>query len=169
MDVKLVYFKPNGQKKDFPLPKATTAIGRGEDCGLRVPLASVSRRHCELTLEGEALAVRDLASANGTYVNNERVTEKPLKAGDRLVVGPVVFTVQIDGVPEEIRPVKTRGQIMAEAGAGTEDIVDLEADVIAGDEADALATAAAAGEEDVDPIAALEALAAESDKKKPKS
>jgi len=168
MDVKLVFFKPNGQRKDFPIAKAQAVIGRGEDCDLRVPLASVSRRHTRLTLQGDELAVEDLGSSNGTYVNNQRVTEEKLKAGDRLVVGPVVFTVQIDGVPEDVKPIKTRGQQMAEAGdESVEGIVDLEADVIAADEADALAAAEAGAEaEEIDPIAALEAMAAESDKKK---
>jgi pSer/pThr/pTyr-binding forkhead associated (FHA) protein len=172
MDVKLVFFKPDGSRKDFPLPKPTTVVGRGEDCELQVPLASVSRRHCEVTAEGNTVKVRDLASANGTYVNNERVTEQDLLAGDRLVVGPVVFTVQIDGKPEEIKPVKTRGQLMAEAGeGGAEAVVDLQADVVAtGGEADDMAALAASAEEEaeVDPIAALEAMAAESDKKKKK-
>jgi len=183
MDVKLVVFKPNGQRKDLPLTKAKTVIGRGEDCDLRVPLMSVSRRHCELDLTEQGLAVKDLASANGTYVNNKRVNEQVLKAGDRLVVGPIVFTLQIDGVPEEVAPVKTRGQRMAEAGApGAEEIIDLEADVIATggeagevevtaageeeqSEADALDALIGASDEEkeIDPISALEALAAETE------
>jgi pSer/pThr/pTyr-binding forkhead associated (FHA) protein len=167
MDVKLVFFKPSGQRKDFPITKSETLIGRGEDCDLRVPLASVSRRHTRLSLQDDELAVEDLGSSNGTYVNNQRVTEEKLKAGDRLVIGPVVFTVQIDGVPEDVKPIKTRGQLMAEAGdESVEGVVDLEADVIATDEAEALAAAEAGAGEDVDPIAALEQMAAESDKKR---
>ena len=169
MDVKLVFFKPNGQRKDFPISKARTVIGRGEECDLRVPLASVSRRHTRLSLRDGSLSVEDLGSSNGTYVNNQRVTESALKAGDRLVIGPVVFTVQIDGVPADVKPIKTRGQRMAEAGdASVEGIVDLEADVIALDEAEALAAVEAGAGEEIDPIAALEAMAAESDKKKKK-
>ena len=33
-----------------------------------------------------------------------------LSPGDRLVVGPIVFTVQVDGKPQEIRPVKMKSQ-----------------------------------------------------------
>jgi len=165
MDLKLVMFKPNGQRKDFPVSKAATVIGRGENCDLQIPLVSVSRRHCEVSLDGEEIKVKDLASSNGTYVNNKRVNESPLKAGDRLVIGPIVFTVQIDGVPEEIKPIKAR-PVKAAGGkpeAAEEEIVALEADVAV--EADALA-AIQEDEEEVDPIAALEALAAESKKKK---
>ena len=126
MDVKLVMFRPSGQRKDFPVINPVTVIGRGENCDLRVPLLSVSRRHCELRVQGLGLKVKDLASSNGTYVNNNRVTEVDLRAGDRLAVGPIVFTLQVDGQPDEIRPVKTKGQKMAEAGAAVEAEVDAE-------------------------------------------
>jgi pSer/pThr/pTyr-binding forkhead associated (FHA) protein len=132
MEVSLVMFKPNGQRKDFPLLNPRTILGRAESCDLRIPLLSVSRRHCELGVGDEGLTVRDLASSNGTYVNNERVNEAELNPGDRLVVGPVVFTVQIDGQPEEIQPVKTRGQVLAEQShAGADDIVSLEEELAA--------------------------------------
>ena len=166
MDVKLVMFKSNGQRKDFSLSQAATIIGRGEKCDLRIPVVSVSRRHCQLTLDTEEVSIKDLASSNGTYVNNQRVTESPLAAGDRLVIGPIVFTVQIDGQPEQIQPVKTRGQKLAESGT-IDESEDLEAEVIsqphASEEIDPVAAGLSAemDDEDEDPIAALEALAAE--------
>lgn len=183
MDAKLVLFKSNGQRKDFPLTNATSTIGRGEDCDLRVPLVSVSRRHCELRIEGDVLTAKDLASSNGTYVNNQRINEAELNPGDRLVVGPVIFTVQIDGQPEEIRPAKSKPRTAAKAAAPVQEdddeIVDLEEEgqtAKAGASADDSAAASAAGEEIVDVdaqgaeefdvIAALEAMGG-ADKKKP--
>jgi pSer/pThr/pTyr-binding forkhead associated (FHA) protein len=162
MDVKLVMFRPNGQRKDFSLKKPVTVIGRGEKCDLRIPIEPVSRRHCELMLSGSQLKVKDLASSNGTYVNNRRVNEIAMHAGDRLTVGFVVFTVQIDGVPEQIHPTKASGK---KAGAGKEEVIELEADVVGagGSAADELATDM--GGTSDDPISALEALAAESTKK----
>ena len=125
MDVKLIMFKSDGQRKDFPIINPTTVIGRGENCDLRVPLLNVSRRHCELSLTGDVVKIKDMASSNGTFVNNKRVNETILNPGDRLVVGPVVFTLQINGQPEDIKPVKTKG------AKGEDEVVDLEADVIA--------------------------------------
>jgi len=163
MDVKLVMFKPNGTRKDFPLSKDLLTIGRGENCDLQIPLEAVSRRHCEIGLAGDEVKVKDLTSSNGTYVNNKRVNECALAAGDRLVVGPIVFTVQIDGVPEQIEPVKTAAEREAE-GAVDDEIVELEADVAAQIEGtgDDGFPAGQESPEDIDPIAALEALAAES-------
>jgi len=168
MDANLVMFRPNGQRKDFPLIKNVTVIGRGENCDLRIPLGNVSRRHCEITLAGDEVKAKDLASSNGTYVDNKRINECALAAGNRLVIGPVVFTVQIDGVPEQIEPVKTKAQRAATEGAG-EEIVELEADVLEEGEDVDIDVLAAAAEEDtgeIDPIAALEALAAEGEDRK---
>jgi len=173
MDVKLVMFKRNGQRKDFPLKNAVTVIGRGEECDLRVPILSVSRRHCELRMSKRHVTVKDLASSNGTYVNNKRVNEATLKPGDRLVVGPIVFTIQVDGKPEQIRPVKTKGQLMAEAGQpGIEAIAGAGADSVSegtGAPVEELAISMPAeGEQEIDPISALEALAAEKEQEEKK-
>jgi len=161
MDVKLVVFNKDGQRKDFPLGEGKTILGRAEDCHLRIPVGSVSRRHCELTVGPDAVTLRDLGSSNGTFVNNERVTEeRQLSAGDRMVLGPVVFTVQVDGQPEQIEPIQTRGQQLAEAGGAEQ--VDLEAEVLAGGEASEDAALEIPREDDdADPISALEALASD--------
>ena len=107
MDIKLVMFKADGTRKNIPLKTDLTIIGRGEDCQLRLPLSSVSRHHCQLFQEDGELMLKDLGSSNGTYVNNHRVTETDLRPGDRLVVGKMIFTVVIDGQPDQIRPAKS--------------------------------------------------------------
>lgn len=157
MDAKLVMFKRDGQRKEFSLKAKSTVIGRAEDCAVRIPLLNVSRRHCEL-IKGEGeLRVRDLASSNGTYVNNKRINELVLNAGDRLCIGPVMFTLQIDGQPEQISPIRSKAEPQA-AGADDE-IIELEADT-------STATAEGSGStEESDPIAALEAMAAQHTKK----
>ena len=109
MDVKLVMFKTDGQRREFTLADGVSIIGRDEGCELRVPLGEVSRRHAEFEVSGATLTVKDLESSNGTYVNVKRV-EAPLELepGDSVMIGPVVFTVQIDGEPEEIEPIRTK-------------------------------------------------------------
>lgn len=103
MQVNLVMFKDE-ERRDFAVQGDRTVIGRKLDCDLRIPTGDVSREHCEVLSNGSGLRVRDLESANGTYVNGKRVTESPLKAGDKLSVGPVVFVVQVDGQPARITP-----------------------------------------------------------------
>jgi len=103
MRVILVMFK-DSERRDFPLEKEQIILGRRQDCDLRVPTKDVSRQHCAITLQKGRVTVKDLGSSNGTFVNETRVAETRLKAGDRLRVGPVTFLVQIDGQPANLKP-----------------------------------------------------------------
>ncbi len=144
MNAQLVMFRPNGERQDVALKRSRMLIGRDERCDIRIALPEVSRRHAEIRLADGRLTLTDLGSANGTYVNNVRADQHALRAGDYIIIGPLVFTVQIDGQPASIRPVKTKlrrrlalaAQPVAHAGRG-----------------------AVALDDDDDPIAALEALA----------
>jgi pSer/pThr/pTyr-binding forkhead associated (FHA) protein len=155
MDVKFVMFKENGERKDFPLQSGRTVIGRKADCDLRIPLADISRRHAEVAIDPRGVALKDLGSSNGTYVNNKRVTEMVLKAGDHVVIGPVVFTIQIDGEPQTIRPVKTK---LERRRPGTLQVEE-RALAAAGGGSDAEGSGMLESEDDEDPITELEALA----------
>ena len=106
MQAVLVTFKADGERRSFSLPKPVTVIGRREDCDLRIPLSEVSRKHCRFIVDGETLKLEDMGSSNGTFHNGSRIQEATIQPGDTVQVGPVVFIVQIDGVPsdEEIQP-----------------------------------------------------------------
>lgn len=106
MTVTLITFTKKGDQKTFNLTKPKVVIGRKTDADLRIPLADISRSHCEFMTQNGSVSVRDLDSSNGTYVNGEQVSEKALAAGDIIRLGPVTFTVQIDGKPEKIEPPK---------------------------------------------------------------
>lgn len=103
MKVVLVMFR-DGERRDFPISGEKTIVGRRQDCGLRIPTADVSRQHCEVSLVGNDLTVRDLGSSNGTYVNGKRIAEAKLLSGDKLSVGPVIFVVQVNGMPAKLTP-----------------------------------------------------------------
>lgn len=103
MKVVLIRFK-GSERREFALHAGTTVVGRRADVGLRIPASDVSRQHCQISVTDDTVAVKDLGSANGTFVNGKRVAEAKLSPGDRLGVGPVVFVVQVDGQPELIEP-----------------------------------------------------------------
>ncbi|HEY3242663.1 MAG TPA: FHA domain-containing protein [Phycisphaerae bacterium] len=145
MNARLIMFRQNGERRDFALSGARTIIGRNDDCDIRIPLPEISRRHAELLQSGDGLLLHDLGSANGTYVNNQRAQRHRLNPGDHLIVGPVVFTVQIDGAPETIRPVKTKLRHRAAAGQRAAAAVGPGGDLVV--------------DNDDDPIRAIEALA----------
>ena len=66
----------------------------------------VSRRHCQLSLNNEAVKIRDLDSKAGTYLNGNRVSEATVQAGDYINIGPLTFLLQINGEPSKIVPPK---------------------------------------------------------------
>lgn len=74
-------------------------IGRSTECNLRLASGQVSRRHCKLLISDEQVAVIDLGSSNGTYLNDEKITPKveiPIPPGSELSIGPARFVVQYD-------------------------------------------------------------------------
>src|SRR3954467_13082098 len=107
MDVVLVMFRGDGDRRSFSIARDVTIIGRREDCDFRIPLGEISRKHCRITKDGEVLRVEDLGSSNGTYHNGTRIQTAELTPGDTLQVGSVAFVVQIDGQPteDEMQPV----------------------------------------------------------------
>lgn len=69
-------------------------VGRGEGCQIRDPSPGLSRRHCRVEVGPDGLAVDDLGSRNGTYVNETRIDRlTPLKVGDVIRVGALTFEV----------------------------------------------------------------------------
>lgn len=101
MNVVLVMFRENGERRSFSLSREVTVIGRREDADFRIPLTDVSRKHCRLIKDGRLLLLEDLGSSNGTYHNGRGVQEAELEPGDTLRIGPVQFVIQIDGVPAD--------------------------------------------------------------------
>jgi len=78
----------------FPLDRDIT-IGRATTCDVFVPDRRASREHARLRPGPAAVAVEDLHSHNGTYVNNERVTEAALRPGDALRIGVTHFAIEV--------------------------------------------------------------------------
>ena len=71
--------------------KLPSTIGRGRGTSIVLPHPLVSRQHCELFELNGQLMVRDLGSLNGTFVNNQRITESPVAPNELLTVGTVTF------------------------------------------------------------------------------
>lgn len=102
MEVALVRVTAEGETQRVVLSKDRNVIGRQEGCQLRIPIAGVSRTHCEIAVANGSITVKDLGSSNGTFINQEKITEQPVAAGDLLSVGGQVFLIQVNGEPEEI-------------------------------------------------------------------
>jgi pSer/pThr/pTyr-binding forkhead associated (FHA) protein len=100
---RLVPFLRRGYQ-ELPLERPTLIIGRGVSSDIQVSSALVSRRHARLTLTSLGVAVEDLGSRNGVFVNSERlVGSVRLRPGDRVSVGDEVFVFGENEEPLEHR------------------------------------------------------------------
>src|SRR6185369_4791426 len=64
-------------------------LGRAEENDFVLPHDSVSGAHCEVWLTEEAVLVRDLESRNGTFIDEQRVSEAQLFEGQTLRLGDI--------------------------------------------------------------------------------
>ncbi|MEH6823592.1 MAG: FHA domain-containing protein [Motiliproteus sp.] len=94
----------------FPI-QGTLLVGREQDCDLIINDQMLSRHHARLWLEDEGLNIEDLDSANGTFVNGQRIDRAEIQSGDEIrfdsaafsVIGPKVL-VQEDDNMTQLRP-----------------------------------------------------------------
>lgn len=68
-------------------------FGRSVKCELCFADMELSRRHCEFFLKNDVLEIKDLASANGVFVNDQKIDTAILQAGDQLRMGSVTLLV----------------------------------------------------------------------------
>ena len=86
---------PDGQA--FLLTAGTTLIGRDPSAQVRLVDSRVSRRHAEINAGDGRCVLRDLASTNGTTVNDAPVDEHELRDGDRIGIGGVELQFHLSG------------------------------------------------------------------------
>ncbi|BFM11459.1 hypothetical protein R50072_16120 [Simiduia litorea] len=72
---------------------ANTIVGRASDCDIVLAAAHLSRKHAQLSVKDGLLYVRDLGSANGTFLNGSQVKEARVKRGDELRFDTLSFGV----------------------------------------------------------------------------
>jgi adenylate cyclase len=91
---RITVISPEGQK-EWVL-QAHNSIGRHPNNTVQVLDRIVSKEHCHIDLVSSRYVLRDLGSLNGTYVNGERVHERPLFTGDEITMGSTRILVAVD-------------------------------------------------------------------------
>ena len=85
------YPEPGGPAERIPLLTLPFTIGRAESADHTIYSNKVSKEHAAIVVIGGQLAVRDLESTNGTFVNGQRINEQLLADGDIIHVAHVEF------------------------------------------------------------------------------
>ena len=78
--------------QSFSPDEGQTLIGRSPECHVFLDDVTVSRRHAELTRDGDTFSIKDLGSLNGTYVNRRRIETAVLENDDEVQIGKYRLT-----------------------------------------------------------------------------
>lgn len=86
----------DGSNRSYSLKQGSNVVGRGQDADFRLPDTGVSRRHLEITWDGQSATLADIGSTNGSTVNGTPVQTWQLADGDVIRVGhsSLVFRTQ---------------------------------------------------------------------------
>lgn len=117
--IKLYIHTPGQPPWTAEISKRRVTIGRSvrNDICLEDPFAS--RLHAELRIEGDTYFLSDLGSANGTFVNGQRLSETvQVFPGDRIRVGETVIDIQ--SAKESAPPTEEGRTVMTEVIASPE-------------------------------------------------
>ena len=82
------------QGQTFSIGDKALIIGRDESCDLSLQDKGASRQHAEIFKIGDMCFIRDLDSKNGTFVNDNRITEEMLRDGDRIQIGGTIIVFE---------------------------------------------------------------------------
>lgn len=88
----------SGPKVGLELPLGTEpmTIGRSSEAGLVIRDDYTSSHHARLLLRGDAWAIQDLDSTNGTFLGAKRISGAPvpISIGDAVKVGATTFELR---------------------------------------------------------------------------
>lgn len=96
------------QQWEINLKPGINTLGRSAACDAQVNHGSVSSTHCEVTVNGDAIVVRDLGSTNGTFLNRAPIDRATLTTGQRLQLGSVEMELAADSAGSRPAPAAVR-------------------------------------------------------------
>ena len=109
MKLKLKVLQGASANQEIAVPVAKFLVGRGEECHLRPKSPAISRHHCVILTANGQVAVKDLGSKNGTFVNEQRIEGvQTVNSGDIVAFGPLTFEVVIDHTLGGVKRPKVR-------------------------------------------------------------
>lgn len=87
----------------FRLDPGNYVVGRSKKAQIVIQDLTVSKQHARLVCSGKCVTVDDLASRNGTFVNDEPARQSPAEIGSRLRFGSVLCMIS----PSAMMPVES--------------------------------------------------------------
>lgn len=114
--------------KEIPVPVSRFLIGRSDECHLRPKSDAISRNHCAILVHDEEVAIRDLNSRNGTFLNEEKVKgDVTVQSGDKLRIGRLEFEFVVHSTKKKAAPIPepdTKDKKPADSGSMEFDVTE---------------------------------------------
>lgn len=88
---KIVFSEGQANLTEYVIKKPEVSIGRGQNCDIIIYDKKASRRHVVIKKVGLNVVIKDLDTANGTLVNNQKITELELNSDDIIQIGDTAF------------------------------------------------------------------------------
>ena len=110
----------------FRLERREYLVGRAREAQIVIKDRTISKLHARLVCAGQTLAIGDLKSLNGTYINGQRIDQGNAETGDLIKFGAVrcrLAATPIGSSPES----ETQSTFRVHPDAPTIDIAGLTA------------------------------------------
>lgn len=91
--VRLEFILNNALLREIDSDQEEITIGRGDENDIQIKNMAVSGSHAKIVNAKGNYYIVDLASTNGTFVNEKRVFKQVLKEGDRITIGKHTLAV----------------------------------------------------------------------------
>lgn len=121
-NLSLMIVSPRGNVQRIELGERDLIIGRSGASDVSLRDERVSSFHCRISRRNGSVMIRDLESRNGTWLNDHRVEEGTLNAGDTLRIGSHLIMLGRDGdasAPEDDVSITANMSIELERLQGT--------------------------------------------------
>ena len=114
MRLRLTFLKGHhqGQVLEFSSPR-TLILGRSSSADVQIYDERISRRHCALKVEGDAVRLKDMTSGNGTFLNGAEVRDTVLADGDVIAIGRTEIEAKLLDEAAAGRPPSSRAPTQA--------------------------------------------------------
>lgn len=89
--------------------KQQITVGRGADNDIKLDGLQISNRHARLSRSGTGVAVEDLRSTNGVYINGRRITKEQIGPHDSVQIG--AFLLSADGETVNVFDTRARTRL----------------------------------------------------------
>jgi len=92
--LKIKIIKGANLGQTFDLSPGDHVVGRGPQCDIILSSTGVSKAHARFSVQNSKVAVTDLGSSNGTFVNGVKIQHRILRPGDRIAFHNIIVELK---------------------------------------------------------------------------